>query len=400
MEELIRYQGNLLKQVNDQFKRSLYDHLPWDQRMLAIKGLRGVGKTTILLQRLKYDLLPNGIHGLYVTLDHPWFYTHSLYDLASEFHTLGGKYLFLDEIHKYPQWSRELKVIYDGFPDMHVVFTASSALEVYRGESDLSRRVLTYELPGLSFREFLKLDKKIDLPPVSLETILGNHECVAQEISENLKPIPLFREYLARGYFPFTVENTIDTFTPRLLGIINNVLEFDLSFIEGYSTSGLVKVRQLLGIIAESVPFQPNVSALARKMNIGRDTLNNYFQHLAKGQIIALLQKESSGVAALQKPAKIYLDNTNFSFALNQSPDVGNLRETFLLSQLRNTGTTVELPVKGDFYLPNGQLLFEVGGKNKTFSQIKDQANSYVVADDIEVGYKNKIPLWLFGLMY
>ncbi len=399
MEELRSYQVNLFDQVTDKFYRSLYETVSWDQRMIAIKGLRGVGKTTLLLQYLKYQLQA-GDNALYATLDHPWFYTHSLYELAETFHTLGGQYLLLDEIHKYPQWSRELKVIYDGFPKLKVVFTASSALDIYRGESDLSRRVLTYELTGLSFREFLLLDKNIDLPKLHLDDILNNHRNIAIEISENLKPIPLFKEYLQRGYLPITTEGTLSTYIPKVQGIINNVMEFDLSFIEGYSTASQVKIKKLLGIIAESVPFEPNISSLARKMNLGRETINSFLQHLFQGRIVNLLKKQSKGIAALQKPDKIYLENTNFNYALNSRPDMGTLRETFLLNQLRNMGKHIELPVKGDFFVTEDELYLEVGGKSKSIDQVSEFDRAIVAADDIEYGFDRKIPLWLFGFLY
>ncbi len=399
MDILYSYQVNLLNQVNDTFYRSLFNSLPWDQRMIAIKGIRGVGKTTMLLQFLKYQLHSRK-EALYATLDHPWFYTNTLFDLADNFYTMGGRHLLLDEIHKYPNWSRELKLIYDGYPDLNVVFTASSALEIYRGESDLSRRVNTYELPGMSFREYLKLENFLDFPEIDIQTILKNHHELAQKISSTIKPVPLFKDYLQQGYLPFSTVESTETYLPKVQAIINNVLEFDLSFIEGYSTSSQVKIKKLLGTIAESSPFEPNISSLARKMNMGRDTVNNFIQHLNKGRIINLIQRKSKGVAALQKPDKIYLENTNFSYALKERPDHGTLRETFLLGQLRNINHSVTLPEKGDFFIEEEDLLLEVGGKSKTIDQIRNQSNAYIVADDIEVGINKRIPLWLFGFLY
>jgi uncharacterized protein len=395
MEELIEHQGNLLTQVDGSFRRFLFRGLPWEERLLGIKGLRGVGKTTMLLQRHQ-DLGKSGARPLYATLDHPWFYSHTLLELAHAFHLEGGTHLLLDEIHKYPLWSRELKLVYDGYPNMQVVFTASSALEIHKGESDLSRRAVVYELPGLSFREFLNFEEGMNFPALSLADLLKSHESISQDFIKAFKPIPAFQSYLQRGYFPFTRPKS-NTYLAKTQAIINQVLEFDLAFIEDYSASNQVKIKQLLGVVSESVPFQPNISALARKMGLGRDTVNNFLHHLDKGRIVNLLHRQSKGVAALQKPDKIYLENTNFSYALRHSPDSGSLRETFLFSQLRNAGKQVLLPEGGDFFIANDDLVIEVGGKGKPQAHL---SNLYIASDNMEYGFGHKIPLWLFGFLY
>lgn len=399
MDVLRTYHEKMLEQVDDQFHRFLYHQLPWNDRMLAIKGLRGTGKTTLMLQHLKYGLgAPK--EALYVTADHPWFYNHTLLETAETFEGMGGKFLFVDEIHKYANWSRELKNIYDSLGCLRVVFSASSALDIYRGESDLSRRVLSYELPGLSFREYLDLAHGHKFTTLSLDEVLNNHSELTRQINGQIKPLPLFKTYLQWGYLPIFRGNDTDTYLPRLHQILNTVLEYDISFIEGYSSSNLIKIKQLLGIIAETVPFEPNISSLARKMHIGRDTILNYLQHLEKGRILNMVRRHRRGVAALQKPDKIYLENPNFNYALSEHPEIGTLRESFLLNQLINIGKTVSLPDKGDFYLEKEGLIIEVGGKDKGPAQIKDADKAIIAADDLEYGFGNKVPLWLFGFLY
>lgn len=351
------------------------------------------------MQYLKFGI-DDFSQGLYVTTDHPWFYNHTLLELAGEFHAYGGKHLFIDEVHKYANWSRELKNIYDGYPDLKLVFTASSALDVYRGESDLSRRVLTYELPGMSFREYLNLVHDIKIPPVALEDILQKHAALAFTILDQLKkPLPLFKQYLKNGYLPFSAVEQAESYLTKLYNVINTTLVYDLAFIENYSMSHVVKLKKLLGVLSESAPFEPNIAGLARKLTLGRDTVNTFLQHLQSARLLNLLNKPSQGVAALQKPDKIYLENTNFSYALKPLPENSTLRETFLVNQLRNAGHTVQLALKGDF-LVDGKYTFEVGGKGKTATQIKDLKNAFIAADDIETGGGNKVPLWLFGFLY
>jgi predicted AAA+ superfamily ATPase len=399
MQELTSFQVNVIKNIDNQFIRSLYNKLPWNQRMLAIKGLRGAGKTTLLLQYLKYGL-NDPQHSLYVTADHPWFYTHTLLELADEFYLNGGKHLFIDEVHKYKNWSQELKNIYDGYPDLKVVFTASSALDIYRSEADLSRRVLTYDLPGMSFREYLELVHKIKLPTISLEDLLQQHVEAAYTILKTVdKPIPLFKQYLKNGYLPFTVVERELDYLSKLYNVINTTLSYDLAFIENYSASHVEKLKKLLGVLAESAPFEPNISAIARKLTLGRDTVNAFLQNLQTARMVNLLSKATHGVAALQKPDKIYLENTNFSYALKPSPEAGTIRETFMFNQLRNAGHIVHQASKGDF-LVDEKITFEIGGKGKSTAQIRDTNNAYIAADDIEAGALNRIPLWLFGFLY
>jgi predicted AAA+ superfamily ATPase len=367
--------------------------------MIAIKGLRGAGKTTMILQHIKY-VSPDAAKSLYVTADHPWFYNHTLLDLADQWHKAGGKILYIDEVHKYINWSRELKNIYDGYPGMKVVFTASSALDIYRGESDLSRRVLSYELSGMSFREYLELAYQVKISPIGLNELLSNHIEIARSIHGKLEsPLVLFKEYLISGYLPFTSTNKKTDYLTRLFHIIDSSISHDLAFIQNYSTTHAVKIKKLLGVIAESAPFEPNIAAIAKRLSLGRDTVNNFLQNLQSAHLLNLANRPTQGIAALQKPDKIYLENTNLSFALNTNPEIGTIRETFLFNQLKNAGHKVQLADKGDFLI-NGKQIIEVGGKHKSYKQIADLKDAYIAADEIEIGFGNKIPLWLFGFLY
>ncbi len=396
LDRLFAFQAALLKPIENQFTRSLYNSINWKQRMLGIKGLRGIGKTTLLLQHLKHHLDGNG---LYVTADHPWFYDHSLLDLAEEFEKNNGQVLLIDEIHKYPQWSTQLKNIYDGHPGLQIIFTASSALEIQKGQADLSRRVLSYELTGLSFREYLHFFHGQVYPIFTMEEIVKNPQRIISRLDFRKKILPLFKNYMRHGYFPFSFQEPEGDFIVKLNQVINTVLETDLAAIESYTAANVVTIKKLLGVLSESVPFTPNIASLANKMKLGRDTVNNFIQHLERARLFNLIYQQPKGVASLQKPDKIYLENTNLAFALKDQPEVGSLRETFFLNQLRNAGYAVSLPKKADFLI-NQKWTFEIGGSSKGESQVKNVRNSYLALDGIETAYQNRIPLWLFGFLY
>jgi predicted AAA+ superfamily ATPase len=396
LDRLFAFQANVLKPVNRTFTRFLFDDIRWKQRMLGIRGLRGTGKTTMLLQYLKYNLREQG---LYVSADHPWFYDNPLFDLAEVYDKEGGRTLLIDEIHKYPNWSRELKNIYDGYPSLQVIFTASSALDLQRGEADLSRRVISYELPGLSFREYLNFTRGGSLKKVSLQQLLTDANESIRQIPASWKVLPLFREYLKVGYFPFSKTEEAGDFMVKLNQVINTVLESDLAGIEGYTAGNIIQIKKLLGVIAESVPFTPNISSLAGKLKMGRDTVNRFLVHLERARVLNLMTQVSKGVAVLQKPDKIYLENPNLSYMLKDQPDKGSLRETFFLNQLRNAGHQVALAKQGDFLL-NSKWTIEVGGKSKGDAQIRHIQQAFLALDDIEKAYLNRIPLWAFGFLY
>jgi uncharacterized protein len=365
--------------------------------MIGIKGPRGAGKTTLMLQYLKFDLKDLRSKSLYVTADHTWFYNHTLLDTAMDWYKQGGRILFIDEVHKYPGWSRELKNIYDGLPEMRVVFSASSALDIYRGESDLSRRVITYTLAGLSYREYLAFAEHIVFDPLTIEDIRSRHRELSLSVLEKLQPLPAFNKYLRMGYLPMIAEGEAE-YLPKLEQVINAIVDTDLAYIASYNAGTAVKVKRLLSVIAESAPFKPNMSALARKMEIHRESIYEYIYQLRDARLLNILSASGKGVSRLQKPDKIFLENTNLAYAMNPHPEKGNIRETFLLNQLINAGGQIFAPVNGDF-LTSG-ITIEVGGKSKKSKQVINQDAWLVAADDIETGSGEKVPLWLFGFLY
>lgn len=398
MDELFEYQAGLLAGISDQFFRYPFHSIPWEERFVGIKGLRGVGKTTLLLQHLQYNL-KDVARNLYVTVDHPYFYKNSLYDLAREFSREGGKTLLVDEVHKLSEWSKQIKIIYDGLPDLQLVFTSSSALDLFRGSADLSRRVLTYQLNGLSFREYLELFHSIKLPVITLDNLLTNHINHATAIIQHCKPLPLLKEYLKNGYFPFSLGLTGESFEARLIQTLEVVLNADLAYVENYSAENIQKIKKLLGVISETVPFTVNISSIADKLTIGRNTVKEYIHALQNAGILNFLNREGKGISILQKPDKIYLENSNLSYALKSHPDLGTIRETFLLNQLTSGGYEVHLASNGGDMVV-GKYTFEIGGKDKSKKQIVHIENSWVVADNLEIGFSNKIPLYLFGFLY
>jgi predicted AAA+ superfamily ATPase len=381
--------------VDNQFFRFRYAELKRKTRCIGIKGPRGSGKTTMLLQYARYVLGDPEKH-LYVTMDHPYFYNNDLIELADHFYKRGGETLLIDEIHKYQNWSRALKFLYDGYPDLKIVFTSSSALDLYRGEADLSRRVVSYELPGLSFREYIALKYGMEFPPHSLTEILKNHLEISQSIIQKIKPLAYFQEYLEGGYFPFFTEQDHSIYLQQVFQIIETTLLQDISFIEGFSVDNVRKMQSLLGVLAETAPFEPNIAKLAERLHIGRNTIKQYIFLLGKAHILNLLSRKGKGISVLQKPDKIYLENTNYSFALKDSPDIGNLRETFFLNQLNNAGHSLFFPGKEFDFITDQGTKFEIGGKKK---QSADKS-IFVIKDDIEAGFGKNIPLWLFGFLY
>src|SRR5690554_3001103 len=317
MENLISFQNNLLSQLTGDWQRYLYNDLNTEERLLGVKGLRGVGKTTLLLQHLTRTPA-NQEKGLYVTADHPYFYKTSLFDLASQWYSYGGELLLIDEVHKYANWSRELKLIYDGFPKLQVIFTSSSALDLYRGESDLSRRLVTQFLHGMSFREYLHMKYDYDFDVLKLEDILKNHSKTARQITSEIKVLPLFKEYLKSGYFPFANSGNPSDFSIKLLQVINTVLETDLAFAQDYSVSNIEKIKKLLGVISVSAPFEPNISSIAQKLQIGRNTVTSFLYHLEDAHILSLANKPNKGISHLQKPDKMYFESTSFAYSFQQ----------------------------------------------------------------------------------
>ena len=306
--------------------------------------------------------------------------------------------MFIDEVHKYDNWSQEIKNIYDSLPDLKVVFTGSSMLEIYRGNADLSRRAIHYTLNGLSFREFLLFEKGIEFPVIALKDLLDNHLKLASQVNEKIKPLPLFQQYLKEGYYPYYKEDS-EIYGERLLHTVNAILDIDLPSVENIEVHTIKKIKQLLFIIAQRVPFSPNIKELAAMIEVSRKSLLNYLTYLEKAHLLNLLQQDVSGLRSLTKPEKIYLNNTNLAFALaDEKPDTGNLRETFFLNQLKAV-SKVTSANKADFTVDNNYIV-EVGGKNKGHGQVMGMNNAYLALDNIEYGFGNKIPLWLFGMLY
>ena len=397
MDEIIKRHRALIDATELKFKRYIIEDLPWAERLVAIRGARGIGKTTMLLQYIKENY---GIknEALYISLDDPYFFNRKLIDFADEFVAKGGQHLFIDEVHKYPNWAVEIKKIYDYNPNLKVVFTGSSLLEILNSKADLSRRALSYKMQGLSFREFLEYKYNLVFDKLTLDEILSTHEKLAFDISKAAKPLKYFNEYLQIGYFPFTQDNTV-LYHKRLFEIVNMIIDMELPNLRKVEVSKIPKIKQLLSIISQSVPFKPNITSLASKINISRNSLLEYIYALVDANILMSIHKNSFGVSLLQKPDKLFIDNTNYMHALlGESPDKGNLRETFFLNQL-SQNHSVTYPEKGDF-LVDEKYLFEIGGKNKNNKQIGGVENAYIAADNIEYGINNKIPLWLFGFLY
>ncbi|MEN8118413.1 MAG: AAA family ATPase [Bacteroidota bacterium] len=395
MESIIIKSKRKIDGAPTKFFRYLYHKINLKNRLVSITGARGVGKTTLLLQIGKLQQTDNA---LYVALDDLFFSENSLYSLAEKFRQTGGELLLLDEVHKYPDWSRELKLIYDDFDDLKVIFTSSSILEVYKGESDLSRRALNYNLKELSLREYLLFKEEIDLPVLALDEIIANHTTIAPDIAKKIRPIKYYNEYIQTGAYPY-YEGDKNEYYQRILNTINLIMDIDIQSVEGIDYANVSKFKRLLYILASNVPFTPNISKLAKKININRNLLIYALQLLERAELIHTLVKKNKSISALSKPEKIWLHNTNLNYLLSENtPDTGNIRETFFLQHL-SVNHLLSLPEKGDF-LVNNKYIFEVGGKNKSKKQITGIQDAFVVKDDIETGAMNIIPLWLFGLLY
>lgn len=389
MRTLYQKFETLLQHTTTDFKRYLYEKVSWESRMIGIIGPRGVGKTTMILQYIKENL--DSKRALYVSADDMYFSENRIVDLADDFYKNAGEYLFIDEIHKYVDWSRELKNIYDSHPTLKVVFTGSSVLDILKGSADLSRRAIIYNLQGLSFREYLKLYHNYDSEVYSLQQIVNN-EVKLTNISH---PLPLFNDYIKRGYYPFGIENEMNI---RLGQIIVQTLETDIPQYANLNVGTSRKLKRLLSIIAESVPFKPNFTKIAEIISVSRNSLDDYFSYMEKAGLVMQLRDETNGIRGLGKIDKVYLDNTNIIFNLvGDKSNVGNIRETFFFNQMRVENEVISSKIS-DFVINN--YTFEIGGKNKQQKQIEKDGKSFVVKDDIEFGYLNVIPLWTFGMNY
>jgi len=397
MERLYLFQEQLIRATSFLFRRDFIDQIEWNERLIGLIGARGVGKTTLILQHLTENT-ESKEETLYITIDNLVMPIESLFTFAEEFYKSGGKRLYIDEIHKFPNWAIELKNIYDLIPGLKVVFSGSSILKILDDKTDLSRRAVIYSIPGLSFREFLQIKLSIELPVYNLEKILNSHESIASSLVRSFQPLALYNQYMKFGHYPYFLQSE-NTYGIKLNSTINYVLENEISTFLRADLRTTQKLKRLLFIIAASVPFQPNISKLAHALELNRTTLLSYLSLLDTADIIHSLFNSGSFYGKLSKPGKILLLHPNVAFCMNpQNINQGSLRESFIVNQLKYNHK-VELSNVADFLIDE-KITFEIGGKGKTRRQIKNVPESYIIADDLETGFKNKIPMWLFGFLY
>lgn len=385
--------------------RYLYSKIDWSLRCLGILGARGTGKTTIMLQYI-LEHYQGSEKALYVSIDHPRFQAESLYDFGKRFFAYGGKVLLIDEVHKYKNWAGHIKALYDSCPELQIIFSGSSILQIHEQDADLSRRSIVYYLHGLSFREYLCLDLKIYLPVFELEDILNSHTSLAQIISDQIRPLEHFKNYLHYGYYPFFLEGK-DSYMLKLGNVIKHVLETDLPLAGNIDIRQISKLKKLITFLAQNAPSKINIQKLSSMTEISRPKIYEYLEILSQSRLLNLVRGNGTGYKILSKPDKIYLENTNLAFALTEKINTGTLREAFFVNQIYNTFSAhpglSDSPISsaeyGDFYV-NNESTFEIGGQNKGIKQIKDVNKAFIAVDDIESGFGIKIPLWLFGFLY
>lgn len=423
MEALFLAYSRRLEEIDCKYQRYLYSQIEWNERLIGIKGARGVGKTTMLLQHIKLTF-PDWSKAFYVSLDHIWFSTHTLLELTEYLYTHGVTHIFLDEVHRYTNWIKEIKNIYDSYPSLHIVFTGSSLLELNGAEADLSRRLRSYHLEGLSFREYLAINGIVTFEPLSLNDILTRHQQIATEIAGKLKVLPHFERYIQQGYYPFFLEaSSTVSYYERIQSIVTTIIENDIPAVESIEFETLQKAKRLLVLLAQMKPFTPNISSLCSALDTTRNQLIRLLALLHRAALLRLLYADRKDLKSLGKPEKILFNNPNIMQALVQPADTGTVRESLFAAMLAQSHS-IQYPKQGDLSI-EGKFIFElkeqrvesrrmsnypesrqkstecqVGGKGKGFSQIKDIPDSYVIADEIEIGYGNKIPLWMFGLLY
>lgn len=379
--------------------RDMMNTIDWDARLLSIKGPKGVGKSTLMRQFIKMNYPSGSRKALYCSVDSIYFSNHTLLDLADVFVKMGGERLFLDEIHKYERWSREIKEIYDLYPNLKVVISGSSLLQILNGDADLSRRCIPYTMQGLSFREFLRFDQGIDLPKHSLQDILEHPWEICEEVRGKCHPLEHFPEYLKRGYYPFYYENP-RSYHNSIENVVNYIIDYELPQVRKVDIGNTRKLKALLSVLANNIPFQVDITNLAGKIEIERNTVLAYLKHLDEARLIRLLYSDLLSVKKMQKPDKIFIDNTNLLAAISgKGGETGTLRETFAVNQLSYDHQVEYGKTNGDFKI-DGKIVIEIGGKDKSFKQIADMPDSYVFADGIDLPSGAKLPLWMLGLLY
>ncbi len=399
METLIRKYKRLLMVTSTEYVRSVMDVINWESRLVAIRGARGVGKTTLMLQYLKTHFQGEGREELYVSLDNAYFTRHTLGEFVEQFYMRGGKHLFLDEVHKYPNWSSEIKNVYDEYPDMRVVFSGSSLIQILNAEADLSRRCIAYDMQGLSFREFLRLYHRIDVKSYTLDEVLTSPDTICTEVNAKCRPLAYFEEYLQWGYYPFRLEGGGEYYT-RIENVVNMVLEIELPQQCGLDVGNVRKLKALLAILATEVPMMVDMTKLSMMCEVSRTTLLAYLQYLHRAKLLHLLYSDLDSLKKLQKPDKIYLENPNLLYVFSlEEVNRGTLREVFMVNQLAHQHQVEYSTSRADYTIDH-KYTIEVGGKAKDGKQIANQQCAYIAADNIEYPVGNKIPLWAFGFLY
>ena len=401
MESLLKRHDAYLSRVPMEYIRDFMQRINWNLRLLVIRGPKGVGKSTLMLQYIKQHFPAGDRHVLYCSADTNYFSTHTLLDLAENFVMMGGKWLFIDEVHKYPGWSREIKEIYDLYHELHIVLSGSSLIQINDGQADLSRRLMPYDMPGLSLREFIHLDTGLDIQPVSLEQLLDMPSEVCMDIISACHPLEHFARYRQFGYYPFYFEEKQEYYD-KLENTVNYIIDVELTKYRSLDVGYTRQVKALLHVISQMTPYEVDISKLSKASGISRQSTLKYLTNLEEANLIRRVFTNLMTVTDLQKPDKIYLDNTNLLYTLSlEKPEIGTVRETFFANQLASAGHKVEYAgyKKGDFRI-DGNIVIEVGGQDKGFSQISGQDNAFVAADDIESAYMGKIPLWAFGFLY
>jgi predicted AAA+ superfamily ATPase len=397
MEILLEQSARLLAYTSIEFKRYLFSQINWNARLIGIKGSRGVGKTTLLLQYLKELELPSG-QVAYFSLDDLFFTTKTLRETADQFYKHGGKIMALDEVHRYPNWSTEIKNIHDFYPDLQILFTGSSIIDIAKEESDLSRRVLMYDLHGLSFREYLSMKKIQHYASVSLEQLLFEPALISSLLNDGFKPLRYFQDYLQHGYYPFGVQEP-EWLYQRINQVVRTIVEIDMAELPSFTYRNAKKLLQLVEVIAGQVPFKPNIKTLAEKTQIHRNDITSFLHFLAEAKIISMVEPAGVSTSSLQKPEKIYLQNTSLLYALAKSQyNIGTVRETFAQSML-SVHHQLAIPKKGDFIV-DYKYTIEIGGATKKRKQLTEIENAWIVRDDIEIGSTGIVPLWSLGMLY
>lgn len=400
LQKIIEIHERIILLKKRKLERYLYKRVNWDNAVLCIYGARGTGKTTLMIQDYlkRYGSVDKA---LYITADHISIISHGLYEVADQYFKYGGKALYIDEIHKYPNWSLELKNIIDVYSDKQIIFSGSSSILLQKGKGDLSRRVVYYKLKGLSFREFIYFSKNIKFKSLNIEGIIKDHLSIAAEYNAQISMLKLFRDYINYGYYPFFLEN-IKSYFSKIHNIIEKIIFEDIVVIYNLHQTNLPSLKKILWLIGTSQPFIPNIKRISREVRISRESVYNYLEYLEKVGLIISVHKPGRGLKLVRKPAKLFLENCGLIMSITEETGLeaikGSLRETFFVNQLIDE-TKIKIPAKGDFLI-NNKYLFEIGGKNKSFAQIKDESIAYLALDDIEIGFNKKIPLYLFGFLY